>query len=319
MLKILFVFFILSLFAMEKGYTQIQGYIIDFDTKEPVEYVSIRSLKSNKSTFSDKKGFFNFESIAKDDTLLLLSLGYQKKQIAVSELKDTINIHSELIEPIYVKSNTKKNTKLLGDLRKPRSSMFFRNTNFSIALTKRNKNSNIIVGFIENTEKKEGFIEKVLVKLAKEGHNIFQIDPITKERVRIEHKLPDYIKLRVVCVSVSKNNEPDKLIGSDSMVFEIRNYQSQWLDIRKFNIPFPIEGIFVGIQILEVCGNDDVSGVKIPLLFENKNLNTNDFIFTPRGWVKSRYHQMKMPKEVIGANKIRNQTFGFAIQAAFYE
>ncbi|MDX1904064.1 MAG: carboxypeptidase-like regulatory domain-containing protein, partial [Thermonemataceae bacterium] len=153
MQKISFIFFILSLLQIEKGYSQVQGYVVDFDTKEPVEYVSIRSLKSNKSTFSDKKGFFYFDNIANGDTLLFVSLGHQKKRMAVSELKDTINIHSELIEPIFVKDDARKNTKLLGDLRKPHNSIFFQNTNFSIGLVKRKKNSNIIVSFIENIYK----------------------------------------------------------------------------------------------------------------------------------------------------------------------
>ena len=74
----------------------------------------------------------------------------------------------------------------------------------------------------------------------------------------------------------------------------------------------------VAFHVLELGGDEDVSGVKIPLLFESKRRIVKDFIFTPRGWIKSPYYQMKMPEEMIGADKIRNQTFGFAVQVTFF-
>ena len=318
MYKVLFCFLILSLFQTEKGYSQIKGFVIDFDTQHPLEFVSIGSIRSKKSCFSDKRGFFELNGVPENDTILFFGLGYQKQKKAVSELTDTIKLKAEIIESISVSSNAKKITKFFGDLRKPFSSIFFRNTNFSISLVKRKKSSNILVSFIENHEKREGFIEKVLVKLSTESNNTFLIDPTTRKRVKISYKLPEYIKLRVVCFSIGTNGEPDKPLTKEEMVFEIKKYQSQWLDISKFNVPFPMEGAFVGVQILELGGDEDVSGVKIPLLFESKRRIVKDFIFTPRGWIKSPYYQMKMPEEMIGADKIRNQTFGFAVQVTFF-
>lgn len=319
MYRVLCTFLILSLLQAEKGYSQIKGYVVDFDTQNSLEFVSISSIHSKKSCFSDKRGFFELNGVSENDTILFFGLGYQKQKKSVLELTDTIKLKAEIIESISVSSNANKSTKLFGDLRKPFSSIFFRNTNFSIGLVKRKKSSNIPVSFIENPEKREGFIEKVLVKLSKESNNTFLIDPITHKKVKISYKLPEYIKLRVVCFSVGANGEPDKPLTKEQMVFEIKKYQSQWLDISKFNVPFPMEGVFVGVQILELGGDEDVSGVKIPLLFESKQRIVKDFIFTPRGWIKSPYYQMEeMPKEIIGADKIRSQTFGFAVQVSFF-
>ena len=65
------------------GKTRVHGKIIDSSTKKAIPYVSVRIKNSSSGSSSDDNGNFSFLSHIKEDTLIVSSLGYEEKMIAI--------------------------------------------------------------------------------------------------------------------------------------------------------------------------------------------------------------------------------------------
>ena len=73
-----------TLFAQDvDGKTRVHGKIIDSSTKKAIPYVSVRIKNSSSGSSSDDNGNFSFLSRIKEDTLIVSSLGYEEKMIAI--------------------------------------------------------------------------------------------------------------------------------------------------------------------------------------------------------------------------------------------
>ena len=64
--------------------TRIYGKITDAGNKEPLPYASVRISRTSIGSSSDNNGNFSFYAPAMRDTLIVSSVGYQEKRIALS-------------------------------------------------------------------------------------------------------------------------------------------------------------------------------------------------------------------------------------------
>ncbi len=109
--KVLFVCFALLLATQSDAQIQVSGTIIDANTKQPVEKVSISNQKNNDVfTVGDAQGKFNFQSIA-GEAILFSATGYFPTAILVS--KDTSFIlelkrDNSLLDNVIILSESSK-------------------------------------------------------------------------------------------------------------------------------------------------------------------------------------------------------------------
>jgi hypothetical protein len=112
--------------------------------------------------------------------------------------------------------------------------------------------SNIpFVTFIDNPKKQEGFIEKVFIKLYQDKAlpTTQTISSLTQKRQVFTIQPPEYLKIRILLFS-AKDTIPYQNLSKEPIIVEIRKFESQWIDVSAFHIPFPENGIFVGMQVV---------------------------------------------------------------------
>ncbi|MDO5972055.1 carboxypeptidase-like regulatory domain-containing protein [Flavivirga aquimarina] len=102
------------------GYAQniiINGLIIDFETKEPIEFVNIGILNKNKGTVSNQNGEFNLE-VSKEyikDSLTISHINYYPSKIPIVNAKNkTVFLKPKMNElsEVIVSNKKKKNRKI---------------------------------------------------------------------------------------------------------------------------------------------------------------------------------------------------------------
>ncbi len=242
--SIVYLLYVGTLFSQN---TTIKGYIFDDLSKKPLEFAEVGFIGKDIKTNTNKSGFFSLVAmrLADTDSLFIFALGYQPIEILVSDLKDENNfflIKEEKVNEVTVTAKKRVIKEKIGNFVNPRD-FFFKNTYYYV------KTNSIATTYIPNKKQKEGFIERVHIHIH-HMKSAFMIDPITKEKIR--QKDPEYITIRIRCFNSSKEFTPMADITTDNMVFEIRDYKSQWIDISKFNIPFPENGAFIGMEVVEV-------------------------------------------------------------------
>ncbi|MCF6222945.1 MAG: carboxypeptidase-like regulatory domain-containing protein [Flavobacteriaceae bacterium] len=79
---------------------EVKGVLLDFDSNTPLPYANIVLLHKNTGTITNEKGEFKFNITAlhKNDTLSFQYIGYDSKNIPITQL-DTVSI-------VYLKENT---------------------------------------------------------------------------------------------------------------------------------------------------------------------------------------------------------------------
>ncbi len=110
-------------------YTQtLSGYIINANTKEPISFVNIGLANKKNGTVSNEKGVYNLSntSLTKDDTVIISSIGYERKLITYTTLANNTTItltpksyqlNEVVVKPVALNKKTslgKINTKQKG-------------------------------------------------------------------------------------------------------------------------------------------------------------------------------------------------------------
>ncbi|MDX1903361.1 MAG: carboxypeptidase-like regulatory domain-containing protein [Thermonemataceae bacterium] len=272
--------FLCLLFA-STGFAQmkkVEGFIFEASTNKPIEYAEITILNRMGGVYSDAKGYFSLQqNFNPRDTLVISALGYIQQKIILQEIELPLKIYlkEEIIEEISVRGKRTKIVKYkVGDLR---------NTNGSFLSNKIryfNRSKITFINYIPNIKNKKGFIESIYIKLHKKN-NLFLKDVATG--AKIYYKSPNRIKIRIRCLSANKDLEPEKDLSKQEMIFEITSFKNQWIDISKYNIPFPENGAFVGMEILEVIGEDGMGNVSMPY-FEVRESDKPAYIFGGGKW-----------------------------------
>lgn len=116
-------YFLLTLFICLTFYgkaqdsiTTISGKVIDFKTKEPVSFVIVNDLQTNKTVQTDLKGEFQISYKSKASVLIISKLGYETQTVNISgttKLPLLINLKNRVLELPEVMISDNKTTKRL--------------------------------------------------------------------------------------------------------------------------------------------------------------------------------------------------------------
>ena len=94
------------LFIFQLAFPQLKiiGYVVESDSKEPIEYANIALMKPDstfiKGTTTNNKGNFTFNNISNNDYLLsIVYMGYRKEYVKVNLLNKDINIGTISLHP----------------------------------------------------------------------------------------------------------------------------------------------------------------------------------------------------------------------------
>ncbi|MFO7869197.1 MAG: DUF5686 family protein [Bacteroidales bacterium] len=100
---------VLSLLAIQGGYAQktCNGKILDYDTEEPVSFVSVWIKNTNQGCLSNIDGTFSIELGEKTDTLMVSAVGYKEQafgyaDIPSDELKIFLIPTAIMLEPAVI-------------------------------------------------------------------------------------------------------------------------------------------------------------------------------------------------------------------------
>ena len=324
-MKNIIFFLIIYLLCAGKLFSQnttIKGYIFDNLSKKPIEFAEVGFVGKDIKVNTDKNGFFSLSvmRLASTDSLFVFALGYETVEILVNNLKNDTTfflIKEEEISGVTVTSKRRLIKEKIGNFVNPRG-FFLKNIHHYTKL------SSTATTYIPNKKQKDGFIERVHIHI-NQMRSAFMIDPITKEK--IQQKDPEYIKIRIRCFNSSKELTPMADITNDNMIFEIRNYKSQWIDISKFNIPFDINGAFVGMEILEVkqVENWGWGSVNIPIFKKANGYAPDYYVYSNTSSTGKKYQELKIGnfKRVNGSiaydvdDNSLNGSFNFGAEVSF--
>ena len=86
-------------------------YVIDAETKEPIENVNV--FDSNVGTTTNSYGMCNIETFEKDDNITFSMIGYKSVKLPYNEIVKSVFLrkHSITMEPISVIGINKKSRK----------------------------------------------------------------------------------------------------------------------------------------------------------------------------------------------------------------
>lgn len=227
----------------------IHGVIRAEDNGQFVEFAGVQLWNSNKGTITDEKGKFTLliEKEQLNDSLFVSSLGYFKKGLKVSELKNnlinTIYLKRRIInlKELKIKASDYKFVKLGNKRKISFGSIYIDTQGQQTAL------------FIENKKNKKGIINSVSYYLSKKGNTNSTF------RVRIYEK--------------DKNSmQPGKDILNEVLIAK-PDTKGGWykIDLSQFHVVAPAEGFFVAIEgiypydyLQEDAGFDDSDETYIP-------------------------------------------------------
>ena|GEM_PF-1232781 len=123
---IMFKLLTLFVFLTFHGYQFAQIQVIDSLSSEPVPFTHIRAVKNNKYVISNHEGYFFLDSLRfNNDSLIISSIGFETKKIAVKNLHSSSKIQlipkqQQLDEVVVVQKKGKYKMKKLGVTKKPR-------------------------------------------------------------------------------------------------------------------------------------------------------------------------------------------------------
>jgi hypothetical protein len=219
MSKFLFLFLI-SLSSL----AQVKGIVVDkFD--KPIPYVNISVENENIWTSAEENGIFAI-NVTQDKNLIFSALGYEKRIIKASASEKVVLMESALkLEEVVVEK---------------------RKETLEIEIGKSNNDNTTLIsgnrGWLnakyfpyESSYTKTKFIKKAIV--------------ITKSTVKNA-----IFKLRVF--SKGENGVPDiDLIEEDIIVIVKKGKQKNKIDLSKYNLVIPKEGIFIAFESLMIEKN----------------------------------------------------------------
>jgi hypothetical protein len=238
------IIFLLLINLNSLGQTKKSIYIYEQDSKSPVQFATILFFESeNKQNgvYSDENGLAQIK-LGQNSFMEISCIGYENKRVLYNnELKDTI----------YLKPNVVVLNEVIVSNRKAVRYFGFENQKTSNSLN--TFKGNEILVYIKNTYSTEAKIKSVLLHIEK------------RKDFKVALKIKFYKK--------NIDDKPADLLNTQEIIYYITKRKKGVLeiDINNFNIDFPKEGAFVGVECL---GFVDKSGNFI----YNNNL-WNDFRF----------------------------------------
>jgi hypothetical protein len=227
----LFLFFLISINFLSSQI--INGIVKDSISEKNIAFANI-VLKKGKGTYSNESGIFeldikNFNS----DTLKISNIGYESKLIPVIHFKNKINFEillkpkTESLDEVLISTKKIKytNKELLGDKKEG-----------NIGVTSLIGYETAI--FIDNPKNVKGKLKSVYIDLKK-------------------RKNADYIatfNIKFYDID-STNSKPNNLLYEKNLYVKPKNKKYRlWVNVKDFNITFPKDGIYIGIEMVNTFG-----------------------------------------------------------------
>jgi hypothetical protein len=221
----------LFVFVTIHGYQFAQIQVVDSLSSDPVPFTHIRIVKNNKIVISNHEGYFFLDTLRfKNDSLIISSIGFETKKIAVKNLHSSSKIQlipkqQQLEEVVVVQKKGKYKLKKLGITKKPRKLLP------EYGMT--SQNGTIQAVYIPNIYSVPGVLKYV---------NVYITD----------HGYPNaYFRIHVYDVSLLEI-KPDKELTSSNIV-ESGTKGNEWVrfDLIDERIMIGENGCFVGIEWFE--------------------------------------------------------------------
>lgn len=212
------------------GQTQlISGIVSKKGTSEVLPYVSIAVKNTSRGTISDLKGSFSIGAKA-SDSILVSSVGYQKLTIAAGTIPDTLYLEEEIsfLTEISI-SSTKRSKKInIGNLKEK-----------TILAT---GGANQYAKLFPNQMGSDGILESITLSFQPEAK-----------------KYGRYMTAIMVRVYENTNGLPGGDLLFQNVIVPIKENQNQVsVDLSKFNISFPSQGLFIGFDFVGYYDGSEV-------------------------------------------------------------
>jgi len=212
---------------------QINGVVLDSITNEPLVYANVILQTQQIGVATNYKGVFqiNNKNNLESDTLLVSHVGYKSKRIVVSHIKKDsvykfyLKEDLNLLDEVVIKSS-KKLSKTKYKIKTKRKKLVGHNLKYNEELVK----------YIDNKKNTPGKLLKVTFYLR--NYKIF-----------FGTKLPVHYRLRLYHIdTISKKPKDLVLLKRDIVIKPENKKQNFELDLTNYNIKFPKEGLYVGLQ-----------------------------------------------------------------------
>lgn len=220
----------------------LKGIIKAKDDGKPIAYVSIVHADKPSGTYSNENGEFEIK-ISSNESLVFSSIGFKQIKLTYSEILamgNVILLEGDIVELENVTVTAKRIKE-----RNWVENFGFHNSKKKSRLVAKTPGFQIAT-LIENTNKKPGYVEHILLNVVSTGKS----------------------KIRLHLYSTEKFPEESTELLKKNVVVDVgRKKGIQKIDVSKYGINFPAEGLVVGIEFLgNIKNNDNLSienGVEI--------------------------------------------------------
>lgn len=271
----------------------LKGKVLDVGTKNPVSFCTVYYLQKNVGTVTDSLGNFNLFVENRLDSVEVSIIGYEKKRFSISEIYQQGN--TILLKPFAIKLND------------------------VIVSKKGNK--------IKKTKREFGFYKFYQPRFGGGGGGSLgeisgiyidnTIDGNPKKITTLKYGIESTGKALVKLQLYNKNiytGLPDKTLIPVDLTVEIKKNQNRLIvDISKYNIIMPYNGVFITLQHLgELRDNESLSDKSLNVspkvrTFHKLNDSFSYASFWGKPFKKIFYGSKANP------NTIANYSFGISV------
>lgn len=218
-------FILLFLFTISAT-AQIKGVVRDSITKEPIAYATIVYENTEIGTNANEKGEFELTKHESNFIINVSCLGYKTKTLQISNSNNIyLSPKQEVIQEVII--SNRKNT--------------------SEIIVGKYKNSSVSYG-----SSKPGIIYAKYINYNSEVEN----HPFVKKIQFTTRSMKKNAKLKLRFFSVNQNKEIVGDIIFDEIIVTVKSgVHNNTVDLEKYNIIIPKEGIFIGFEILIIEQN----------------------------------------------------------------
>lgn len=228
-------------------YSQIKGIVLN-ESNKPIPYVNIWVENENSGTTSEENGSFSINVVDQNKVLIFSALGFETKKVKVAGAEKVVlkEIAFELNE-VVINKNKKELTRLIGDSK---------------------STSAIHIS---------GRAPWIYAKLFK-----YEIDyiktPFIKEVIIYTYSKIKNASFKLRIYKVKEDGLPgEDFIREDIVVFVKKGTKKNTVELSKYNLNIPKEGIFVAFEWMLIENN------KIEFIYKNRELKKTykDFDYAP--------------------------------------
>lgn len=219
----------------------ISGQVISKPGNIPVPFATVTTQDHQWGINATEEGKFKFDLglLAKEDTLVVTSVGYYESRIPYRQLREgvmvTLQVHTIQLAEVEIRRTGKKKDIWLGASQQ--------DTHSSVGQISYNSIQELAL-YVPNYIQNEGFINKVGFWISGLGK------PKTPFRVRIYK---------------NENGMPGEDLLNQSLIVKAKRGKGWFnVDVSDYDIPFPADGFFVAMEWIVVPNKEYWFDIKYP-------------------------------------------------------